>query len=167
MRRPTARDHIDQGHRGIGWMLIGLVPVSGAARATPAAGSDDVKASVGAITVSATSLRPGRSGMLTSQLQMTTDAAESDQLDAVLVNVGEISDLASCDGDTPPPSVVDHWLHYGPLLVPGLANGPAPPATATLTIPTVGPVSFGGNVTVTLYFAHAGQLDLRLPVDQT
>ncbi len=71
--------------------------------------------------------------------KFSTSSPASDQLDAALaagatavgvfhrqVSVGEIPDLASCDGDTPPPRVVDQWLHYGPLLVPGRASGPGP-----------------------------------------
>jgi hypothetical protein len=160
-------------------MLIGLVLIGGAVRATPAAGGNDVTARVGHITVTVTGLRRGPSDVLTSRLQVTTDAAASDQLDAALaggdtavdvyhqrVSVGEIPDLASCDGETPPAGVVNHWLHYGPLLVPGRSSGPAPPASATLTIPRGESVSLVRKVTITLYFALAGRLTLRLPVDR-
>jgi hypothetical protein len=117
---------------------------------------------------------------LTSQLQVTTRAVASDQLDVALaandtavgvyhqrVSVGEIPDLASCDSQVPPPSVVDHWLHYGPLLVPGRSSGPASPASAVLTLAAGGAVSVGSTVAVTLYFSHAGKLILDLPVDRT
>ena len=102
----------------------------------------------------------------------------SDELDAALaaggepvavfhqrISVGEIPDLASCDGETPPGRVVDQWLHYGPLLVPGRAGGPVPPAIAALTVPRAGAVVAGAKVAITLYFARAGQLTLDLPVD--
>ena len=114
-----------------------------------------------------------------SQLQVRTSSPASDQLDAAVaagatavgvfhrqVSVGEIPDLASCDGVTPPPSVVDQWLHYGPLLVPGRASGPGPAATATLTLPAGGLVTRHGSVAVTLYFAQAGPLIIDLPVDR-
>ena len=81
--------------------------------------------------MSATALRPGPSGTLITSVQVSTSGQPSDQLDAVIaaggapvavyhqrVNVGEIPDLAGCGG-APPPGMVDHWLHYGPLLVPG------------------------------------------------
>ena len=80
-------------------------------------------------------------------MQVSTSGQPSDQLDAAIaadgapvavyhqqVNVGEIPDLAGCGAETPPPGVVDHWLHYGPLLVPGRSGGPSPPADATLTV---------------------------------
>ena len=79
------------------------------------------------------------------------------------VSVGELTDLASCDGDPPPPQVVDQWLHYGPLTVPGRMYGPAPPARATLRVPSAG-IPLGGRLAITLYFARAGRLTLDLPV---
>ena len=88
--------------------------------------------------MSATALRPGPSGTLITSVQVSTSGQPSDQLDAVIaaggapvavyhqrVNVGEIPDLAGCGG-APPPGMVDHWLHYGPLLVPGRSGGPVP-----------------------------------------
>ena len=36
------------------------------------------------------------------------------------VNVGELPDLAGCGAET---RMVDRWLHYGPLLVPGRSGG--------------------------------------------
>ena len=158
-------------------MLAGLALVASAAQATPATGAPRVVAHVGAITATATSLHPGPAATLISDLQVTTTAQASDQLDAAVapgdaavgvyhrqVSVGEIPDLASCDGDLPAASVVDHWLHYGPLLVPGRASATGPPAKATLTVNTGGQVPAGGNVAVTLYFAAGGQITLDLPV---
>jgi hypothetical protein len=59
---------------------------------------------------------------------------------------------------------VDHWLHYGPLLIPGRSGGPAPPADATLTVPRAAPRPAGATLAITLYFARAGSVILRLPV---
>jgi hypothetical protein len=161
-------------------MLTGLALVVSAAQATPAGGAPRVVSRVGAITATATSLHPGPAATLISDLQVTTTAQASDQLDAAVapgdaavgvyhrqVSVGEIPDLASCDGDLPAPSVVDHWLHYGPLLVPGRASAPAPPANATLTVDTGGRVPTGGKMAVTLYFAAGGPVTLDLPVHGT
>jgi hypothetical protein len=164
-------------------MLAGLAPVvaavvvAAAASATPATVNGRVAARVGTITARASSLHRGPSGSFISDLLVTTSASASDELDAAVasgdtavgvyhqaVSVGEIPDLAGCDGDRPPPSVVDDWLHYGPLLVPGRTSGPAPPANATLTVSTPGGGPSSGNMVVTLYFAHAGQLTLDLPV---
>jgi hypothetical protein len=157
-------------------MLAVLALLVGAAHAAPASGASHV-ARVGAITATASNLQPGPSGTLVSNLQVTTDASASDQLDAALaagnaavavyhqqVSVGEIPDLASCDGDRPAVSVVDGWLHYGPLLVPGRSSGPAPAATATLTTSTSGWAPGSGKVAITLYFARAGRLTLDLTV---
>ena len=172
-RRPNA------GHLAVGWMLAGLVLIGGAVRSTPAAGTEKIVARAGPIIVSATSLHPGPGPAWISQLQVQTRSPASDQLDAALaagdtavgvfhqrVSVGEIPDLASCDSETPPPSVVDHWLHYGPLLVPGRANGPTPAATATLTVPAAGLATTGGRRAVTLYFARAGPVIVDLPFDR-
>jgi len=135
-------------------------------------------ARLGGITVSATALRPGPSGTLITSVQVSTSGQPSDQLDAVIaaggapvavyhqrVNVGEIPDLAGYGGDTPPPGVVDHWLHYRPLLVAGHSGGPSPPADATMTVqPAARIPPAGGILAVTLYFAHAGPVTLHLPV---
>jgi len=81
------------------------------------------------------------------------------------VNVGEIPDLTGCGGDPAPAGVVDHWLHYGPLLVPGRSGAPAPPAYTTLTVePVIEPP--GRMLAITLYFAHAGAVTLRFPVER-
>ena len=157
-------------------MLAALVLVSGATLGGPPAGAGQVVGRVGAITVTASSLHPGPSDTLTGQLGVSTRAAASDQLDAALaagdaavgvyhqqVSVGEISDLAGCDGDQPSPPTLDEWLHYGPLLVPGRAYGPSPAALGTLT---VGPGGVGEarSLAITFYFAHAGQVTLDVPV---
>ena len=130
------------------------------------------------ITVTATSLHPGPPGTLTGDLRLTTVGAASDQLDAALapgdaavgvyhqqINVGEISDLASCDGDLPSRVTLARWLHYGPLLIPGRAYGPSPPASGTLTVSAPGVVP-ARSLAITFYFAHAGQLTLEVPIRQ-
>jgi hypothetical protein len=161
-----------------GWMLaaLGLV-LTGVAGAAPAAGAGTVLARLGPITVSATALRPGPAGTLTTSLQVSTSGQPSDQLDAAIaaagapvavyhqrVNVGELPDLAGCGAETPSAAVVDRWLHYGPLLIPGQSGGPSLPATATLTVPAGSSRAAGATLAVTLYFAHAGSVLLRLPV---
>jgi hypothetical protein len=179
VRRRVAGPQPNGAYRGVGWLLASLVLISGAARSAPAASTARIMGHDGAILVTATGLRPGPGHAWISQLQVQTSSPASDQLDAALaagatavgvfhreVSVGEIPDLASCDGVTPPPSVVDEWLHYGPLLVPGRASGPAPAATATLTLPADRLVTRQGSVAVTLYFAQAGPLILDLPVDR-
>jgi hypothetical protein len=166
--------------RRAAWTLAGLgLLLTGLAGAAPVPPGGDVIARLGAITVSATVLRPGPGGTLTAGLQISTSAQPSDQLDAAIaaggaavavyhqrVAVGELTDLTSCDGDSPPPGVVDTWLHYGPLLVPGRSGGPSPPAAATLTVPPVTPRPAAGTLAITLYFAQAGSLTLQLPVDR-
>jgi hypothetical protein len=165
--------------RRAGGTLAGLaLLLAGLAGTAPVPGTGDVIARLGSITVSATALRPGPAGTLTTSVQVRTSGQASDQLDAAIaaggapvgvyhqrVNVGEIPDLAGCGGDTPPPGVVDHWLHYGPLLVPGRSGGPAPPADATLTVQPVASPPAGGIVAITLYFAHSGSVTLHLPVN--
>jgi hypothetical protein len=138
-----------------------------------------VTARAGTITLSASALHPGPSGTLTTSLQVFTSGQASDQLDAAIatggavvavyhqeVSVGALPDLASCDTGNPPPGVVDHWLHYGPLLVPGRSGGPSPPADATLTVQPVTSRPAGRILVITLYFAHAGSVTLHLPVSQ-
>jgi hypothetical protein len=178
MRMPRLRPRgPGRGLRRAGWWLAELALLAALAGSASAAGADDVIARVGSITVSATTLRPGPSGTLTTSLQVTTSGQPSDQLDAAIgaggapvavyhrrVSVGEVPDLASCDGDNPPPGVVDHWLRYGPLLVPGRSGGPSPPADATLTVQPVASLPVGSILAITLYFAHAGSVTLRLPV---
>ena len=71
--------------------------------------------------------------------------------------------MTGCGTELPAPGIVDHWLHYGPLLVPGRSGGSAPPAEATLTVPSE---TSGATLAITLYFAHAGSMVLRLPVSR-
>ena len=165
--------------RRAGGTLAGLaLLLTGLAGTAPAPGAVGVIARLGSITVSATALRPGPSGTLTTNVQVSTSAQRSDQLDAAIaaggapvavyhqrVNVGEIPDLAGCGSDTPPPGVVDHWLHYGPLLVPGRSGGPSPPADAILTVQPAAAPPTGGILMITLYFAHAASVTLHLPVE--
>jgi len=165
------------GIRRAGWTAAGLgLLLAGLAGAAPAP-SGGVTARLGSITVSATVLRPGPAGILTASMQVSTSGRPSDQLDAAIaaggapvavyhqrVAVGELADLAGCGDDNPPPGVVDRWLHYGPLLVPGRSGGPSPPADATLTVQPVTSVPAGGILAITLYFAHAGSVIVRLRV---
>jgi hypothetical protein len=167
-----------------GWAVGGLVlAVTALTGATSAAGTGTVLARVGWITVSAGALRPGPGGTLTTSVQVSTSGPSSDQLDAAIaaggdpvavyhqrVNVGELPDLAGCGAETPSSAVVDRWLHYGPLLVPGRSGGFSGPAVATLTVPAgsvpAGSVRPGATLAVTLYFAHAGAVRLQLPVSR-
>ena len=167
-----------RGTRRAGLTLAGTVLLlAGLAGAAPARGAGDVIARLGPLTVSATALRPGPAGTLTTYMQVSTSGQPSDQLDAAIaadgaavavyhqrVNVGEIPDLTGCGTELPPPGIVDHWLHYGPLLVPGRSGGPSPPADATLTVQPDASVPAGATLAITLYFAHAGSVILRLPV---
>ena len=162
--------------RGLAAVLAGSVLLGGASGVASGAGAGPVVGHVGSVTVVASGLQAGPSDALTTDLRITTSGPASDQLDEALaaggsavdlyhqqVSVGELSDLASCDGSVPPVGLVDQWLHEGPLLVPGRAYGAVGPATATLTMAAT-PVATGGTLAVTLYFAHAGQLTLDLPV---
>jgi hypothetical protein len=166
--------------------VLAVLGLAGAA--APAGGTATVLARVGPITVSAGALQPGPGGTLTTSVQVSTSGQPSDQLDAAIaaggdpvavyhqrVNVGELPDLTGCGAETPSAAVVDHWLHYGPLLVPGRSGGAAPPAVATLTVLAgsvpadsvlAGSVRPGATLAVTLYFAHAGSVRLRLPVSR-
>ena len=164
-----------------GGMLAGLALIlaglTGAAPSPWAHASGAVLARVGQITVSATALRPGPGGTLTTSLQVSTDGQPSDQLDAAIdadgaavavyhqrVSVGELPDLSGCGAETPSSAVVDRWLHYGPLLIPGRSGGASPPAAATLTVPPGAVLPSGATLAITLYFAQAGAVLLRLPV---
>jgi hypothetical protein len=162
-----------------GWTMAGLVlAVTALTGATSAAGTGTVLARVGPITVTAGALQPGPGGTLTASVQVSTSAQSSDQLDAAItaggdpvavyhqrVNVGELPDLAGCGAETPSSAVVDRWLHYGPLLIPGRSGGPSPPAAAVLTVPA-GSGRPGTTLAITLYFAQAGSVRLRLPVSR-
>jgi hypothetical protein len=112
-------------------------------------------------------------------VQVSTSGRRSDQLDAAVaagggavalyhaqVSLAEVPDLTGCGGTRVPLSAVEHWLHYGPLQVPGQSGGPAPPADATLTVRPAAPVA-GPTLTITLYFSGGGVLPLSLPVDRS
>jgi hypothetical protein len=166
------------GVRRLGWTLAGAgLLLAGLAGAAPSSGAGGVVARLGPLTVSATALRLGPGGTLTASVQVSTSGQASDQLDAAIaaggvavavyhqqVAVGELTDLVACDGDRPPAGLVDRWLHYGPLLVPGRSGGPSPPADATLTVRLAGSARAEGFLAITLYFARAGSISLRLPV---
>lgn len=161
------------------WTLAGVALVAagvlGTARAPAAAG--DVTARLGPITVDATALRPGAAGTLTAGLRVTTSGRASDQLDAAIADGAPAEvyhevisltdmpdDLASCGGVAPPSSVVEQWMHDGPLVVYGTSSGSPAAADATLTVAADAAARPGGTVAVTLYFARAGSVVLRLPV---
>jgi hypothetical protein len=164
--------------RVLGLALAGLVLVGLAgATSTPAAGT--VLARLGPITISATALASGPGGTLTASVQVSTSGQPSDQLDAATaadgapvgiyhqrVNVGELPDLSGCGAETPSSAVVDTWLHYGPLLIPGRSGGASPPATATLTVQPGPALPPGTTLAITFYFANAGSVILRLPVSR-
>jgi hypothetical protein len=133
----------------------------------------------GAITISATALAPGPGGTLTASVQVSTSGQPSDQLDAATAadgapvgvyhqqfSFGELPDLSGCGIETPAPAVVDQWLHYGPLLIPGRSGGASPPATATLTLQPRPALPPGTTLAITFYFAQAGSVVLRLPVSR-
>ena len=156
--------------------LAGLA-LLGLAGAAPAPGT--VLARLGPITVNATALAPGPGGMLTASVQVSTNGQPSDQLDAATaadgasvgvyhqqVSVGELPDLSGCGAETPSRAVVDRWLHYGPLLIPGRSGGASPPAVATLTVQPDSALPPGTTLAITFYFAHAGSVTLRLPVSR-
>ena len=158
--------------------LAGLA-LLGLAGASSAPAPAIVLARLGPVTVTATALAPGPGGTLTASVQISTSGQPSDQLDAATaadgdpvavyhqqVNVGELPDLSGCGAETPSPAVVDTWLHYGPLLIPGRSGGASPPATATLTVQPGGALPPGTNQAITFYFAHAGSVTLRLPVSR-
>jgi hypothetical protein len=158
--------------------LAGLV-LLGLAGPAPAPAPDTVLARLGPVTVNLTALAPGPGSTLTASVQVTTSGQVSDQLDAATaadgapiavyhrqVNVGELPDLSGCGAETPSPAVVDTWLHYGPLLIPGRSGGASPPATATLTVQTGSALPPGTSLAITFYFARAGSVTLRLPVSR-
>jgi len=167
-----------RGVRGARSAFAALVLLLAGTGAAPGAGAGQVVVWLGPITVSSTALRPGPAGTMTAVLQVATSGQSSDQLDAAIagggspvgmyherVNVGEISDLTGCGGDPAPSGVVAHWLHYGPLLVPGRSGGPVPPAYATLLVQEQGRPA-GQTLAITLYFAHAGAVTMDLPVER-
>ena len=149
------------------------------AGAAPATAPGTVLARLGPITISATALAPGPGGTLTASVQVITSGQPSDQLDAATaadgapvgvyhrqVSVGELPDLSGCGAETPSPAVVDRWLHYGPMLIPGRSSGASPPATATLTLQPGSARPPGTTLAITFYFAQAGSVVLRLPVSR-
>jgi hypothetical protein len=165
--------------RGAQWALAGLGLLVAGAGAVPATPAAHIVARLGLITIDATALRPGPAGTLTASVQVSSSGQSSDQLDAAIagsgspvgmyhqrVNVGEITDLTGCGGDPAPPGVVDHWLHYGPLLVPGRTGAPAQRAAATLTV-RQGTTQARQAVAITLYFAQAGAVTVDLPVERS
>jgi hypothetical protein len=144
-----------------------------------ASGAGDVFARLGSLTVSATALRPGPSGTLTASVQVSTTGPHSDQLDAAIaagggtvalyheqVSLAEVPDLTGCGGGIVPLTVVERWLHYGPLQVPGQSRGPAPSVDATLTVQPAAPIA-SKTLMITLYFAGGGVMPLNLPVDRS
>ena len=176
---------LGRGHRrragpaGLALAALGLLLAGPAEPAASAAG--DVVARLGPLTVRATALRQGPSGTLTASVRLSTSGRRSAQLDAAIaagggtvalyheqVSLAEIPDLTGCGGDAAALPVVEHWLHYGPLRIPGQSAvaAAAPPVDATLTVRPVTRVA-GGTLTVTLYFASGGVLPLTLPVDRS
>lgn len=158
---------------GVATVVAGL---TGMARAPGYAGAT---ARLGPITVSATPLYPGPSGTLTAYVQVSTASARSDQLDAAIaadgaavavyhewISTQSLADLTDCGGTIPAPDVVSQWLHYGPLPVPGHSGGPAVAAEATMTVQPAAMPPPGGTLAVTLYFATAGSVVLRIPVSR-
>jgi hypothetical protein len=163
-----------------GWVLaaIGLV-LAGVGVAAAASGTNRVVAQLGDVTVSATYLHPGPSGMLIADVQVSSSGQTSDELDAAiadgstavglyhqLVSFGEIPELTSCGGAPAPAGVVGRWLHYGPLFVPGRSVGSASTAYATMTVQPVTRTA-AQTLAITLYFAHAGAVTMELPVDRS
>jgi hypothetical protein len=164
------------GLAGLALAALGLLLAGPAGPAV--SGTGDVLARLGPLTVSATALRPGPSGTLTASVQVSTSGRHSDQLDAAIaagggavalyheqVSLAEVPDLTGCGGGTVPLMVVKHWLHYGPLQVPGHSGGPAAPADATLTVQPAAPIA-SKTLTITLYFAGGGVMPLNLPVER-
>ena len=162
-------------------MLAGTVLLlAGLAGAAPAHGAGDVIARLGPLTVSATALRPGPAGTLTTYMQVSTSGQPSDQLDAAIaadgaavavyhqqVSVGEISDLTGCGTETSAAG------RGGPVAALRAAAGPRAlrrpvPARGRDLDGTrrIGTVPAGATLAITLYFAHAGSVILRLPVSR-
>jgi hypothetical protein len=159
---------------GLALVVAGL---TGMARAPGTAGAGGVITRAGPITIRATALSRGPAGTLTAVLAVSTSARRSDQLDAAIaaggvpvalyhewISVTALSDLTDCGGIVPPPAAVDQWQHYGPLSVPGQSGAPSAPADATLTVRPAATPPAGGTLAITLYFANAGPVVLRLPV---
>jgi len=165
------------GTAGLALAAAGLLLSGPGGRAV--SGTGDVTARLGPLTVNATALRPGPSGTLTASVRLSMSGQRSASLDAVIaagggtvalyheqVSLAEVPDLTGCGGEAAPLPVVERWLHYGPLQVPGQSGGPAPPVDATLTVQPVTKVAIT-TLTVTLYFAGGGVLHLTLPVNRS
>jgi len=162
---------------GIALVAAGLMGMTGAS-GPPGGPASEVIARVGAVTVRASALRPGQPGTLTTSVRVTLSGRGQDQLDAAIAADGAPAglyhtvislldlpdDLASCGGAVPPSGVVSQWMHSGPLVVYGTSPGSSVPAVATLTIPRDGASRAGQTEPITLYFAHAGPVVLRLTV---
>lgn len=158
---------------GLAVVAAGLTGMARASASRPAA----VTARLGPITVTAGALRlgppgTGPRGTLTAAMRVSTNSPRSDQLDAAIaaggvpagvyhqvISLADMpADVASCGGAVPPGGVLQRWMHYGPLTVPGKSG-----ADAILTVQRAAPPP-GGTLAVTLYFATAGAVVLRLPV---
>jgi hypothetical protein len=175
-RRPGQGYGRRAGTAGLALAALGLLLTGPAEPA--ASGTEDVVARLGPLTVRATPLDPGPAGTLTATVQLSTSARRSAQLDAAVaadggtvalyhqqVSLAEVPDLTGCGGDPTPLPVIESWLHYGPLQVPGQSAAGATPVDATLTVQPVAPVA-GHTLTVTLYFAGGGVLPVTLPVSR-
>jgi hypothetical protein len=162
---------------GLTLAALGL-PLTGPARPAVSV-TGDVVARLGSLTVRATALRPGPSGTLTASVQVSTSGRHSGQLDAAIaagggpvalyheqVSLAEVPDLTGCGGGSVPLPVVERWLHYGPLQIPGQSSGQATPVDATLTVRPPAPVA-SQTLTITLYFAGGGVMPLNLPVERS
>jgi hypothetical protein len=160
-------------------LVLAVLALIGPADAAPAQAPAMVSARLGPITIGATALVPGPGSTLTASVQVSTSGQPSDQLDAATaadgapvgiyhqrVNVGELPDLSGCGAETPSATVVNRWLHYGPLLIPGRSGGASPPATATLTVQPGSVERPGTIVAVTFYFASAGSVTLHLLISR-
>jgi hypothetical protein len=158
---------------GLAIVVAGLTGMARASAPRPA----EVNARLGPITVTASALRPGspgtgQRGTLTAAMRVSTTGPRPDQLDAAIaadgapvgvyhqvISLADMpADVASCGGAVPPGGVVQRWMHYGPLTVPGKSG-----ADAILTVQRAAPPA-DGTLAVTLYFATAGSVVLRLPV---
>lgn len=148
--------------------------------AAPAAAAAPVRAAavarIGALTLQVGPLVGGPSGSMRADVSVSNAGHDADELDATIaptgaaavyharVSVGELPNLAGCGGEIPSAQVVETWLHYGPMLVPGHANGAASPAHATLTLDQAPVLKPGQPLAITFYFAHAGAVTVRVPV---
>ena len=122
---PRPGDAVRRAVRTLAGLALVLTGLAGAA---PAHGTGSVLARLGAITVSATPLRPGPAGTLTASVRVSTSGQPSDQLDAAIAAGGAaVATLTVAPGSFPPP---------------------------------------GATLAITLYFAQAGSVLVRLPVSR-